>query len=283
MRFAAVLSALHHAKWLKAVAVVTALMWLAPPFVSPVAAQTYSAMLTGADNDFGESGYCKGDGDIIYESCIVGTSTEPFGSLDNNSFTVGTTDYVVWSIRHYGGFFGDNTLHLTLNSALSDDSKASLSLDIGTNSFALADAAITTQSNLNSVTRGTNYQWSGVGSTPWTNGTAIAVSLSGGGIVGTGTLVLSETEVEVEEGDVAGAQYTVSLSEAPTGDVTVDIELGQDTDLTVTPSMLTFTTANWSSAQTVVVTAQEDDDGLDDEQETVMYSAQGGGTVLPPK
>ena len=88
--------------------------------------------------------------------------------------------------------------------------------------------------------------------------------------------MLSETEVEVEEGDVAGAQYTVSLSEAPTGDVTVDIELGQDTDLTVTPSMLTFTTLTWSSAQTVMVTAQEDDDGLDDEQETVTHTADGG-------
>ncbi len=276
MRFAAVLSALHRAKWLRAVAIGSVLMGLAPTLVSPVAAQVWSATLNPSGESFGLSGYCKSNNAPYYQVCEIGSVFNVFGSLDNGSFTMGADAYEVWSIRHYGGFQGDNTLHLTLNNALTADQKASLSLTIGTSTFALADAGINPQSNGLPTTNGTNYLWSSVSVRPWTNGTDIAVSLSGGSA---GTLVLSETEVEVEEGDVAGVQYTVKLSDAPTGDVTVDIELGQVTDLTVTPSMLMFSTLNWSSAQTVVVTAQEDDDGLDDEEETVTHTAAGGGYI----
>ena len=57
--------------------------------------------------------------------------------------------------------------------------------------------------------------------------------------------------------------YTVELNTQPTAQVTVDISTS-NTDVTTSPTMLTFTTSNWNSAQTVTVTAGQDADTADD-------------------
>ena len=44
--------------------------------------------------------------------------------------------------------------------------------------------------------------------------------------------------------------FTVALATQPTATVTVDVTSG-DTEATVSPQTLTFTTANWNTAQTV--------------------------------
>ncbi len=58
------------------------------------------------------------------------------------------------------------------------------------------------------------------------------------------------------------ATFTVVLDAQPTADVTVGISSDDATEGTVLPASLTFTSANWSSAQTVTVTGVNDD--LDD-------------------
>ncbi len=58
------------------------------------------------------------------------------------------------------------------------------------------------------------------------------------------------------------ATFTVVLEAQPTADVTVGISSNDATEGTVLPASLTFTSANWSSAQTVTVTGVNDD--LDD-------------------
>ncbi len=58
------------------------------------------------------------------------------------------------------------------------------------------------------------------------------------------------------------ATFTVVLDAQPTADVTVGISSDDATEGTVLPVSLTFTSANWSSAQTVTVTGVNDD--LDD-------------------
>ena len=57
--------------------------------------------------------------------------------------------------------------------------------------------------------------------------------------------------------------YTVVLNTQPTGNVTVTITR-DNTDVTLNPSALTFTTNNWNTDQTVTVTAEQDADSTDD-------------------
>ncbi len=95
-------------------------------------------------------------------------------------------------------------------------------------------------------------------------------------------LVFSSAAVTVVE--EASATYTVALSSQPDGNVTVTVggasgEVTFDTDST-TPgtqtTALTFTTTNWSTAQTVTVLAAADGDTANDTA-TLTHAAAGGG------
>ena len=74
----------------------------------------------------------------------------------------------------------------------------------------------------------------------------------------------------------ATATYTVVLTTQPSAAVTVSASASGDGDLTVAPSALTFSTSDWSTAQTVTVTAADDDDAANGEA-TIAHSASGGG------
>ena len=89
-------------------------------------------------------------------------------------------------------------------------------------------------------------------------------------------VTLSPTSGAAAE-DGGTASYTVVLDTQPTGDVTITPTSGDDTTATVSGA-LTFTTANWDTAQTVTVT------GVDDAIEnslnrtaTISHAASGGG------
>ena len=95
----------------------------------------------------------------------------------------------------------------------------------------------------------------------------VTVSITEDDAVG---VTINPTTLSVTEGDTTGIDYTVVLTSKPAGDVTVTISGHAGTDLTVTSAglntdgALTFTTANWSTAQTVTVKAAHDDDGVTD-------------------
>ena len=57
----------------------------------------------------------------------------------------------------------------------------------------------------------------------------------------------------------ATATFTVVLASQPTADVTIGLSSSDTTEGTVSPASLTFTPANWSTAQTVTVTGVNDD------------------------
>ena len=80
--------------------------------------------------------------------------------------------------------------------------------------------------------------------------------------------------LEVPEG--SSESFSVALSDEPMGTVTVTVPAFLNPDLSRDPGILTFTTANWSEAQMVMVTAAQDDDFINDE-ETLMLTADGGG------
>ena len=93
------------------------------------------------------------------------------------------------------------------------------------------------------------------------------------------SIVLSKTDLTVEEEDATGGTYTVKLSHEPSVEVTVTVT-GQDTtDLTLSglsgTDTLTFSTTTWDDAQTVTVKAGEDADAKNDKV-TLTHTATGG-------
>ena len=85
---------------------------------------------------------------------------------------------------------------------------------------------------------------------------------------------ISPTEISVPEGGSTG--YTVALTSAPTGSVTVAIE-GASGDLSVEPPQLEFTISDWNQAKTVTISAADDGDSDEDPPVTLTHSASGGG------
>ena len=97
------------------------------------------------------------------------------------------------------------------------------------------------------------------------------------GVMGTpeaAGVTVSESALTVTEQNATGGTYTVVLNTRPTANVTVTVAGHAGTDVTLTPSSgtLTFTTANWSTAQTVTVKAGNDTD-LTNDTVTLTHSA----------
>ena len=90
----------------------------------------------------------------------------------------------------------------------------------------------------------------------------------------TPSLGLTLSSVTLDEGSTA--QYAVSLTQAPSDDVTVMVSGSDDGAVTVSPLVLTFTPSNWNTAQTVTLSAVQDPDTMD-ETVTLTHTASGGG------
>ena len=98
----------------------------------------------------------------------------------------------------------------------------------------------------------------------------------------TPALEFTPTSVVVNEG-MGSSNYTVALATQPSATVTVTVGGTTSTDLTVdtndnatgNQSTLTFTTTDWSTAQTVMVSAAEDADTVDD-RVTLSHTVTGG-------
>ena len=103
---------------------------------------------------------------------------------------------------------------------------------------------------------------------------SVTVSITENDAVG---VTIDPTSLTVTEGDATGASYTVVLTSQPAGDVTVTVSGHADTDLTLsgaklTSNVLTFTSSNWGTAQTVTVKAAEDEDGNQDADVTLVHA-----------
>lgn len=80
---------------------------------------------------------------------------------------------------------------------------------------------------------------------------------------------VSPVSVEVAEGGFT-ATYTVVLKAAPSANVTVSVT--GDSEASVSPSSLTFTSSNWNSAQTITVTAVNDSKKEGPHSATISHS-----------
>ena len=85
-------------------------------------------------------------------------------------------------------------------------------------------------------------------------------------------VTVSPTALPVTEEDTTGARYTVVLDTQPTANVTVTVAGHAGTDVTPSPTSLTFTSTTWGTAQTVTVTAGDDADTANDAV-TLTHSA----------
>ena len=85
-------------------------------------------------------------------------------------------------------------------------------------------------------------------------------------------LVLSDTTLAVTEGGTGA--YTVALATQPSATVTVAVT-GEGSEVSVDRASLTFTGADWSTAQTVTVSAGEDDNTVS-ETVTLTHTPSGG-------
>ena len=81
------------------------------------------------------------------------------------------------------------------------------------------------------------------------------------GVVGA---TVSETSLDIDES--GSGTYTVALGARPASDVVIDVALDDDSDsdVTVLPTSLTFTTTDWQDPKTVTVSAADDTDSTDD-------------------
>ncbi|WP_156013436.1 hypothetical protein [Thioalkalivibrio sp. HK1] len=79
--------------------------------------------------------------------------------------------------------------------------------------------------------------------------------------------------VSIDEEDASGANLSVKLSAKPKSNVTVSLSKSNP-DITLSPTSLTFTPSNYSTAKQITVTANSDDDA-GDEAGTITFSATG--------
>ncbi|WP_428267561.1 hypothetical protein [Haliangium sp.] len=88
----------------------------------------------------------------------------------------------------------------------------------------------------------------------------------------TQTLVVSETDLSVDEG--ASATFTVALSNDPLGTLEVTIASSDSGAASAAPATLSFDSSNFDQVQTMTVTGEADDDS-DNEAVTLTLSAAG--------
>ncbi|MBF2759954.1 MAG: hypothetical protein ISN28_06745, partial [Ectothiorhodospiraceae bacterium AqS1] len=88
-----------------------------------------------------------------------------------------------------------------------------------------------------------------------------------------GDIEASVTTLSIDEGNTG--TFTVKLDTEPSADATVTISSADAGAVSVDPASLTFTTSNYSTAQTVTVTGEDDADGSD-ETVDITLSASGG-------
>ena len=89
-------------------------------------------------------------------------------------------------------------------------------------------------------------------------------------------MTLSTTSLALKEGE--SGSYTVVLDSPPLAEVTVIPHSSDDSDVTLSPGTLTFSPANWSTAQVVSVTALQDDDN-GEETVTIHHRVRGYGSI----
>jgi cellulose 1,4-beta-cellobiosidase len=111
---------------------------------------------------------------------------------------------------------------------------------------------------------GGQFTYSGTNSAP-----TITCTAQGGSSGGGGSVVATPTSLSVVQGSTG--TFTLALSQAPTANTTVSLTASGNSGLTESPTSLTFTPSNFSTAQSVVVSANASGTG------TTTFTASASG------
>ncbi len=111
---------------------------------------------------------------------------------------------------------------------------------------------------------GAQFSYSGTNSPP-----TVTCTAQGGGTGSGGSITATPTSLSVSQGSTGS--FTLALSQAPTANVTVSIAASGNSGLTDSPTSLTFTPSNFSTAQTVTVSANASGTG------TTTFTASASG------
>jgi len=173
-------------------------------------------------------------------------------------FTVtntGTTAITGWTITY--SYTQGQTLQNGWNGTWTEGSGGAVTVVNAPYNGSLAPGASATGvgANFNETSQGNNH-------------TLTATCTPAGGTT-TPTINASPTSLSVQQGHTG--TFTLALSAAPTSNETVSIAASGNSGLTASPTTLTFTPSNFSTAQTVTVTANSSGSG------TTTFTASGAG------
>jgi endoglucanase len=196
-------------------------------------------------------------------SCAAAYSvTTDWGSGFTASLTItdnGTTAITGWTVTY--SYAGDQTLANGWNGAWTQSGKT---VAVANESYngSLAVGA--------STSAGANFNYSGTNAAP----TTVTCTPAGGTASG-GAITATPASLSVTQG--GSGTFALALSSAPASNVTVSLAAAGNAGLAESPTSLTFTPSNYSTAQTVTVTANSSGTGAT----TFTASASGytGATV----
>jgi cellulose 1,4-beta-cellobiosidase len=196
-------------------------------------------------------------------SCAAAYSVATdWGSGFTASLTItnnGTAAITGWTVTY--SYAGNQTLSNGWNGAWTQSGKVVTVTNESYNGSLGAGAT---------ATAGANFNYSGSNTAP----TSVTCTPAGGTTSG-GSITATPTSLNVTQG--SSGTFTLALSSAPTSNVTVSLTGSGNAGLTESPTSLTFTPSNYSTAQTVTVTANSSGTGAT----TFTASASGytGATV----
>ena len=171
-------------------------------------------------------------------------------------------EYLTSNYRNYYSSFAQGLMN-------PQDKKVSLEIPLNTQMkiFAFLFKENYSMSQLFSGTREVGYYVESQSFSIGTNTNSLSLGITLIQVPGTGTDTGGETEtagftvssISGNTTEAGGtATFTVKLSSQPTANVTIGVSSSDTTEGTVSPSLLTFTSANWNANQTVTVTGVND-------------------------
>ena len=179
--------------------------------------------------------------------------------LTDDDFSLFGKTYTVQAIQL---LVGGGALDLGFDQAISTQAARRLTLHVGDREFPLANASYSSGN--------TTASWSGTGLT-WSASQQVPLRLtlgprwSGVGFEGGGLLPGPSGDQELLVAEDGSATFGVKLTHAPTANVTIQLYKfaptaihGNVNAVTISPKELTFTPANYGTAQTVTVTGVPD-------------------------
>jgi cellulose 1,4-beta-cellobiosidase len=192
-------------------------------------------------------------------SCSAAYSVQSdWGSGFTASLTItdnGTAAITGWTLTY--AYAGNQTLSNGWNGTWSQSGKTVTVTNASYNGSLAAGASTTAGANFNYT--GTNAAPASVTCTPSGSTTPPPA----------GSITATPASLNVTQGKTG--TFTLALSQAPAANETVSVAASGNTGLTASPASLTFTPANFATAQTVTVTANATGTG------PTTFTASGGG------